>query len=203
VARVYRPGCKVDNMVVLEGPQGIGKSSALHVIGGEWFTEQHESASNPKPFKEILQGKLLIEISEMDAFSRAEVSRVKQTITDTLDRYRESFGRHAKDHLRQCVFVGTTNKDDWNKDDTGARRFWPIACKGEIDVEGIRANREQLFAEAVTRIKNGESWWEMPAEETRLEQQKRYDADAWSEDIAAFIALKSKVTVNEILVDCL
>ena len=80
-ARVYSPGCKVDSMIVLEGPQGVGKSTALHIIGGEWFAEQHESATNPKAFAEILQGKLLIEISEMDAFSRAEVNRVKQTIS--------------------------------------------------------------------------------------------------------------------------
>ena len=132
VARVCRPGCQVDNMVVLEGPQGIRKSSALRVIGGEWFTEQHESATG-KGFFEVLQGKLLVEVSEMDSFSRAEVTKVKQIITCTNDRFRESYGRHAKDHPRQCIFVGTTNRDDWNTDVTGARRFWPIACQGEIN----------------------------------------------------------------------
>ena len=80
VARAFKPGCKVDNMIVLEGAQGVGKSTALQIIAGDWFAEQHESATNPRAFAEILQGKLLIEISEMDAFSRAEVNRVKQTV---------------------------------------------------------------------------------------------------------------------------
>src|SRR5262249_11330228 len=132
VARAYKPGCKVDNMIVLEGGQGIGKSTALDIIGGDWYTEQHESASNPKAFAEILQGKLLVEISEMDAFNGSQINRVKQTITCQSDRYRPAYGRYAKDHLRRCIFVGTTNRDDWNKDETGARRFWPITCKKQI-----------------------------------------------------------------------
>lgn len=209
VARVYRPGCKADNMIVLEGSQGIGKSLSLQIIGGDWFTEQHESAANPKAFSEIIQGKLLIEIGEMDSFSRTEVTRVKQVITCLSDRFRASYGRHAQDHPRQCVFVGTTNKDDWNRDETGARRFWPIACKGEIDIEGLKHNRGQMFAEAVHRLKQEETWWSMPAEATLEEQQKRYDADPWVEPINDFaekgtlgIPLNT-VTVNQLLTDCL
>jgi putative DNA primase/helicase len=186
VARIYRPGCQADNMIVLEGPQGIKKSSALRVIGGQWFAEQHENVTG-RSFFEVLQGKLLVEISEMDAFSRAEVTRVKQVITNTSDRFREPYGRHAKDHPRQCIFAGTTNKDDWNRDETGARRFWPITCQGDIDLGGIVANREQFFAEAVQRFKAGESWWEMPAEQTRQQQAARYVAPAWVELIEKYI----------------
>lgn len=184
-ARAYRPGCKVDNMIVLEGPQGIKKSSALHVIGGDWFTEQHESATNSKAFGEVLQGKFLIEISEMDSFSKSEVTSVKASISCGNDRFREAYGRHAKDHPRQCVFVGTTNKNDWNRDETGARRFWPIACKG-INLDAIRLDREQLFAEAVVRFKRGESWWEMP-EEALVQQTERYVPPAWVEPIQAYL----------------
>jgi putative DNA primase/helicase len=202
VARVYMPGCKVDNMVVLEGEQGIRKSSALQVIGGQWFTEQHESVTG-KGFFEVLQGKLLVEIGEMDSFSRADITRVKQVVTCPSDRFRESYGRYAKDHPRQCVFVGTTNKDDWNKDETGARRFWPIACRGDIDIDAIRTNRDQLFAEAVSRFRASEDWWRMPEEETRAEQQKRYDTDPWIDFIYEFISLRTDVTVPEILIDCL
>src|SRR5262249_17598489 len=119
-------------------------------------------------------------ISEMDAFSRAEVTRVKQVVTCTSDRFRESYARRAEDHPRQCVFVGTTNRDDWNHDETGARRFWPIACRGGIDVEAIAADRPQLLAEAVARFKAGETWWEMPIEETLKQQVARYDAPAWA-----------------------
>lgn len=202
VARVYHPGCKVDNMIVLEGEQGIGKSRALQFIAGQWFTEQHESISG-KGFFEVLQGKLLIEIGEMDSFSRADITKVKEVVTNPSDRYRESYGRYAKDHPRQCIFVGTTNKDDWNRDETGARRFWPIACRGDIDHDSIRANREQLFAEAVTRYKAGETWWEMPATETVAQQTLRYDADPWLEHVADFIGLRQDISVSEILEDCL
>lgn len=198
VARVYRPGCKVDNMVVLEGKQGLGKSTALQVIGGDWFAEQHESATNPKGFAEILQGKLLVEISEMDSFNRAEVNRVKQTISCPSDRYRASYGRYASDHPRQCVFVGTTNRDDWNKDETGARRFWPIACKGQVDIEAVRNNRDQLFAEAVKRHKAGEPHWHMPVEATQHEQQARYQADPWTDAIADIIKGESGVTTSHV-----
>ena len=186
VARVFQPGCQADHMPVLEGPQGAGKSAGLRAIGGDWFTEQHESATG-KGFFEVLQGKLLVEISEMDAFSRADVTRVKQVLTCLSDRYREPYGRHAKDHPRQCVFVGTTNRDDWNRDETGARRFWPIACHGEIDVDAIRSARSQLFAEAVVRFHAGETWWEMPIEETRRQQADRYSEPSWAELILRYI----------------
>lgn len=199
VARAVNPGCKVDNMIVLEGAQGVGKSTAMHIIGGEWFAEQHESATNPKAFAEILQGKLLVEISEMDAFNRAEVNRVKQTVSCSSDRFRASYARYANDHPRTCVFVGTTNRDDWNRDETGARRFWPIACRGSIDLEGIRDARSQLFAEALARIKAGENHWAMPVDGTRAEQQARYQQDAWHGKIAEFLKGRTEATTTEIL----
>jgi putative DNA primase/helicase len=190
-------------MIVLEGPQGTNKSRSLRIIGGEWFCEQHESASNPKAFAEILQGKLIVEIAELDSFGRAEVTRVKATITNVKDRYRAPYERYASDHPRQCVFVGTTNKDDWNKDDTGGRRFWPIACHGEIDIDAIRDERDQLFAEAVHRFKAGETWWEMPTAETRDEQQKRRDPDPWLDSIAEYVKDRTAVITTEILSECI
>ena len=202
IARIMDPGCKADHVIVLEGSQGTRKSMALAAIGGPYYTEQHESVSG-KGFFEVLQGKFLVEIAELDAFSRAEVTRVKQVITSLSDRYRPAYGRHAKDHPRQCVFVGTTNADDWNRDSTGARRFWPVACHGEIDVAAITANRDQFFAEALARYRAGESWWEMPTEETTREQSQRYDSDAWTDDIAEFIHTQPKITVREILTNCL
>jgi hypothetical protein len=181
VARIYRPGCQVDNMVVLEGPQGIFKSSSLRVLAGDHHAEQHESVTS-KDFFQNLQGVWLIEISEMHSFSRTETSKVKQVITCTTDHFRPSYGRRAVDHPRMCVFAGMTNHDNWSKDETGARRFWPITCV-EIDLDGIRNAREQLFAEAVARFKGGETWWEMPALETTREQELRYDTDVWQQDI--------------------
>lgn len=197
VARVYQPGCKVDNMVILEGNQGVGKSTALQIIGGDWFAEQHESATNPKAFAEILQGKLLIEISEMDAFTNAEVSRVKQTVSCQSDRFRASYGRHAADHPRTCVFVGTTNKDEWNRDETGARRFWPIRCS-EVILEAITSNRTQLFAEAVHRHKAQESYWLMPADATKAEQDERFQGDAWLDKITQILKGEASITTAAI-----
>lgn len=203
VARVYKPGCKVDNMIVLEGAQGLYKSTALSLIAGEWFTEQHESATNAKAFAEILQGKLLTEVSEMDSFTRAEVTRVKQIVSCQSDRYRDSYGRHARDHPRQGIFVGTTNKDDWNRDETGARRMWPIACRQQADIEIVKTNREQLFAEAVARFKRGEPWWMMPEQETAIEQRKRYDADPWLGPVSSYVTGRRTVTTHELLIECL
>lgn len=198
VARAYQSGCKVDNMVVLEGAQGIGKSQAMQIIGGDWFAEMHESATNPKGFAEILQGKLLIEITEMDSFNRAEVNRVKQAISCPSDRFRPSYGHRAQDHKRQCIFVGTTNRDDWNRDETGARRFWPIACHGEVRLDIIRENREQLFAEAAVRHKASEPHWIMPADETKAEQSARYQADPWQAVIAGIIKGEASVTTAHV-----
>jgi predicted P-loop ATPase len=198
VARTFAPGCKVDNMVVLEGAQGIGKSQALQAIGGDWFAEMHESATNPKGFAEILQGKLLIEITEMDSFNRAEVNRVKQAISCPSDRFRPSYGHRAQDHKRQCVFVGTTNRDDWNRDETGARRFWPIACVGDVRLDIIRENREQLFAEAVQRYKAGEAHWLMPERQTKDEQAARFQADPWLQTIAEIVKGETEVTTAHV-----
>lgn len=184
VARIYKPGCQVDNMIVLEGPQGILKSSSLRALAGEYHAEQHENVTQ-KDFLQNLQGKWLIEISEMDSFSKSETSKVKAVVTTVSDHFRPSYGRRSVDHPRQCVFVGTTNRDDWNRDETGARRFWPIACK-EIDLKGIRENRNQLFAEAVHRYKAGETWWEMPPEDTQKQQARRYVAPAWCEPIEKY-----------------
>lgn len=201
IARVEQPGCKVDNMVILEGGQGMGKSTVANLIGGKWFAEQHESATNPKAFAENLAGVLLTEISEMDAFSRAEVNRVKQVVSCRSDRFRVAYGRHAEDHPRQGIFFGTTNKDDWNRDETGARRFWPIRCTGRADVKYVEANRDQLFAEALYLFQQGMNWWDMPEEETKRQQAERYVEDAWQARIEKWLASSGRLstTIQEIL----
>lgn len=177
VARIYRPGCKMDNMIVLEGTQGALKSTALAAIGGDWFTESG-TAITDKDFFQQLPGKMLVEIAELDAFSKADQRRIKSVLSRPVDRYRPSYGRFARDYPRQCVFAGTTNEDHYLEDTTGGRRFWPIRC-GAINLQMIRENREQLFAEAVERFKRGENWWEMPLELTRVEQEARRERDAW------------------------
>jgi putative DNA primase/helicase len=198
VARVLSPGCKVDTMPVFEGDQGRGKSSALQaLVGPEWFAEASESPTS-KDFYQVLTGKMLVEIAELDAFNRAEVNTIKRVITCQVDRYRAPYGRRAEDHPRRCVFSGTTNRNDWNRDDTGARRFLPVMC-GAIDLEWIRQWRVPLFAEAVARFKRGESWWDIPAEDARREQESRRQGDEWEARVGDYLVGRFEVTVGDVL----
>ena len=201
VARVMRPGCKVDTVPVLEGSQGIGKSSALAILGGKWFVEGHESVMT-KDFFGVLNGHMLVEISEMHAFTRAEIERIKGIISCQVDRYRKAYGRHTEDHPRHTVLVCTTNRDDWQRDDTGARRFWPVACR-HIDLHWIRENRDQLFAEAVHRYKASEAWWDVPDADQREAVESRRDADSWESLITEWLLAREECTTTEILLDCL
>lgn len=196
VARIFRPGCKLDNMVVFEGAQGAFKSTALSRIGGGWYTEIKESVTD-KDFFMVLHGKLIVEIAELDSFNKAEVTRIKQVVTCQTDRYRPPYARGAQDHPRMSIFVGTTNESSYLRDHTGARRFWPIRC-GNINLAEIEVSREQLFAEAVARFKVGESWHEMPAEITAREQEARRQVDEWESIVDDFLFNKDQATTVEI-----
>lgn len=195
-ARIYRPGCKMDNMVVLEGPQGSFKSSALLALGSPWFTECHESVTT-KDFYQTLPGQLIVEISELDAFSKAEVNTIKKVITRQVDRYRPSYGHTAQDFPRQSIFVGSTNDETYLKDATGARRFWPLRV-GLINLIKIREWKEQLFAEAVAELKRGASWHQVPEKETLEEQLKRQFVDAWTDKVMEHVSPYEKVKIWEI-----
>lgn len=199
-ARIYKPGCKYDNMVVLEGGQGKFKSTSLSIIGGKWFTEVNESVQH-KDFYLALQGKLLIEISELDAFGKAETSKIKSVVSNPVDRYRTPYERSAQDHRRQCVFVGTTNENHYLRDNSGGRRFWPVKTR-QIRLDIIKENRDQYFAEAVAKYKQGVSWWEVP-EQALAEQELRRQGDEWESIIAEYILHKDEVTVTDILRDAL
>lgn len=197
VARIMRPGCIAKALPVLEGAENIGKSRACAVIGGPFFAEVHESVAS-KDFYQAIAGKMLVEIGELHAFKRADIERIKAVISSTNDRYRASYGRYAEDHPRQCVFVGTTNRTDWNASDTGACRFWPITC-GEIDISWLALHRDSLFAEALRRYQNNESWWDVPPSDAQREQDARIDRDVWEELVMGYAAQHSEVTVADVL----
>lgn len=184
-ARIYQPGCKFDNMVVLEGKQGKLKSTALDLIGGQWFMEATETLGH-KDFLQSLSGKLLVEIAELDSFSKADIRTIKKTISCRVDTYRSSYGRRSQDYPRQCVFVGTTNEDEYLEDSTGGRRFWPVKI-GRVDLNLIKEHREQLFAEAVYRFKAGENWWVMP-KTAHSEQESRRRVDAWEDVVSMWLS---------------
>jgi putative DNA primase/helicase len=197
VARVLSPGCKVDTMPVFEGSQGAGKSSALRILGGEWFGECHEDFGS-KDFVLSLKGKWLIEVAEMHAFRRADVDRLKGIISTQSDSIRRPYGRVTEEHPRQSVFAGTTNRDDWQADDTGARRFWPVRC-GTINHDWLRDNRGQLFAEAVVRFRAGEDWWDVPAAQAAAAADERRPSDPWEEVIAAHVEDHRTCSIRELL----
>lgn len=149
-----------------------------------------------------IQGKLIIEFAELDAMGRAEANSIKKVITSRVDRFRPPYARAARDFPRQCVFVGTTNEDNYLKDHTGARRFWPVSC-GEIDIATISACREQLFAEALVKLNAGETWWEVPEEDAVAQQEARREVDVWESLVDNFLIGKSETTVNDIAQKCL
>ena len=201
VARVMRPGCQVDSMPVFEGAQGNGKTSALRILGGEYFAEIHESIKS-KDFVISLAGKMLCEISELGAFKTADIERIKGIITTTYDRYRAPYAKIATDHPRQGVFSGTTNRDDWNTDETGARRFWPVACR-HINLEWIAEHRDQLFAEALYRFQDGESWWDVPVDAAEAARAAREDADPWEDLLNPYLIANLEVRIPYLLTEIL
>jgi hypothetical protein len=196
VARVLNPGCQLDTMPVFEGNQGVGKTSGLRIIGGDYFAEVHESFAS-KDFYLSITGKMLCEISELSAFKRSEIVLINGVLTSVVDRYRAPYGRVAADHPRSCVFAGTTNHDDWITDETGARRFWPVRC-GEINREWLHVERDQYFAEAVSRFQDGEDWWQVPAS-VEAQRAARRDTDPWEELMRPYLEANKEVRISYII----
>lgn len=202
VARIFSPGCKVDNMVILEGRQGSFKSTALSAVAGPWYAEITGDITS-KDFYQALQGKMLVEIGELDSFNKHEVTTIKKVVSTAVDRYRPPYARQSQDFPRQCVFVGTTNEKHYLRDATGARRFWPVATT-KIDLDYINRWREELFAEAVHLYKAGASWHKMP-KSALLEQEDRRDWDEWENWISEWLFTKqvTETTVAEVAVQAL
>lgn len=189
VARAYRPGCKVDTMLVLEGRQGAGKSKLiLALFGARWHIEVSYQPGS-LDFYQSLRGAWVAEFGELAGFDKSDWTRLKQVLTQVQDTYRASYGHHAGTFPRQNIFVGSTNKREWGLDETGLRRFLPVWCD-EINVEAVAAIREQLWAEARHRFQEGETWWNIP--DAPQEQEARYDYDAWEELVSVWIEQREK-----------
>lgn len=150
VARIYEPGHKFDYVPILEGVQGKRKSTFIETLAFGWFAELEGDLHDRKGMVEKMQGAWILEIPELQGFSKAEVTTIKGLVSARQDKVRMAYARRAVVFYRQCIFMGSTNEDEYLRDPTGGRRFWPIHCaiKGEIDITMLRHNLPQIWAEA-------------------------------------------------------
>lgn len=160
VARAMIPGIKFDNMLILCGPQGIGKSTILDRMSHGWFNDSIRTFEG-KEASELLQGVWIIEVAELDAFRRSDVACIKQFLSLTTDRYRQAYGRNVSEFKRRCVFFGTCNNTDFLQDTTGNRRFWPVDTRVQLPTKDVfndltGAEVDQVWAEAYMRFVSGE-----------------------------------------------
>jgi predicted P-loop ATPase len=194
VARVRKPGCKVDTIPILEGHQGQLKSTLLAVLAGEWFADTPFELGNKDSYQ-VLHGVWIYELGELAALKGRDATRIKSFASSGRDTYRPSYGRRPVTVDRQCTFVGTTNDDHYLDDPTGGRRFWPLPV-GDIDIDAVRRDRDQLWAEASARIAAGEAWW--PSRELSTEganeQADRFAGDPWDDVLTAWLAKPEKTT---------
>lgn len=201
VARAFRPGCKADHVLILEGSQGLGKSSALKVLAGEFFLDSPVDMTSKEGFLTI-RGKWLIELAELSDLGRADERRAKAFFTSAVDDYRPPYASVSRPFPRRCVFAGTTNHvTEYLRDETGARRYWPVRVTGVALAELVR-DRDQIWAEAVARYHEGEAWYPTTdAERARCsaEQEQRASRDEWSGGVEAFLKRNVDVSVGEIL----
>ncbi len=212
VARVYEPGCKMDTMLVLEGRQGARKSTWVRELYGEANSTDDMPDLGTKDAAITADSAWCIELPELSAMvgRRKEVEVIKAFITRRVDNYRPPYGRRNVKRPRHCVLVGTTNAtDDWMRDETGGRRYWPVRC-GEIDLDLLKENRDQIWAEAVALYRlgpyEGGAWWftdKTTQEEAREQQDARTATDPWEPSVLEFVSTKLQTTGEDILVQCL
>jgi len=212
VARVYDPGCKLDTTLILEGGQGVFKSTAIKALAdglveGVFTDEIADPGSKDAGLQ--MQGKWIIEFSEMASLKRSDIDTTKGWLSRQTDRFRPPFGRSVKEYPRVCGFVGSTNPpaSGYFRDPTGARRFWPVRV-GEVDLALIKEDARQIWAEARDLYKAGHQWWLNKEEEAMAEivQAARYEADPWSMMIDDYLArhtdpLKPEVKVLDLMGD--
>lgn len=190
VRRVREPGCKFDYIIVLEGKQGVGKSTLLKVLAGEEnFSDNEILGLHKKEQQEAIQGVWIYEVAELEGLLKSEVTKIKLFATKTVDGARPAYGRSRVDRPRRCIFVATTNEDTYLRDTTGNRRFWPVDV-GTIDLVGVKRDRDQLWAEAAAAEVSGEGLV-IPQElwgDVAVQQEARMELDPWEDTLLPVLA---------------
>lgn len=203
-ARTYQPGCKVDNVLILEGAQGLRKSSALRLLASPRFFSDTPIDLHSKDAYLALQGRVIVELGELESLRKVDADRAKVFFSSPVDQFRPPYGKRTISVPRGCVFAGSVNHSVYLTDTTGNRRYWPVLC-GQIDLELLAQARDQLWAEAAWRFKAGEPWWPATADEVALcagEQVQRVEADAWSDMISQWARDRDEVAVLEVWEGC-
>jgi Virulence-associated protein E len=198
VRRVRRPGTKFDQIIVFEGSQGSQKSTAVEVLAGkENFSDQTILGKAEKEQQELCAGVWLYEIADLAGMRKAEIDQTKAFASRTYDRARPAYGRYVVSQPRTCAFIATTNNSDYLKDDTGNRRFWPLRT-GTIDIDALRRDRDQLWAEAAHYEATGvsivlpQNLWADAA----VQQEARREPDPWEAALADVQGTLSTNPVN-------
>ena len=211
VRRVRQPGCKFDHILILEGPQGMLKSTVFVVLAGaEYFTDNLTIGLEPKQVIELSKGKWMCELAELTNIGKRDVEAMKTFVTRQTDEARMAYGREPLSVPRQFVLAATTNKSRYLRDDTGDRRFWTIECKGTIDtsranlplmldIDALRQDRDQLLGEAAAREAAGEAIHLSHEIEAlaRIEQAKRFDSDDRQQHLEDLLEGKTGFVTND------
>ncbi len=173
VARAMTPGIKYDYMPVLAGPQGLGKSTLLRLLAPKWFNDSLTTFDGKDAY-ETIQGSWIMELAELVGMSKADDNKIKQFLSKQEDIFREPYGRRTGRYPRRCVFFGTTNEEEFLRDHTGNRRFWPVECGVQQPAKSVftelAANVPQIWAEALTLWHNGEKLYLLPEVEAYAKQ---------------------------------
>ena len=208
VARILKPGCKVDTCLILEGRQGRMKSTALETLAGpQWFTDDIPELGT-KDAAIATAGVWIIEMAELTAIRNpASLEKIKAFLSRCVDNYRPPYGRRNVSMPRRCIFTGTTNASTYLHDDSGGRRFWPVET-GWIDIDALGYDRDQLWAEAVVQYRSGAPWWLNPSDlngAAEAEQRARYEPDIWEGKVREWLSFQPRgnVSIQEILGACL
>lgn len=194
VARVCDPGCQMDYMLVLQGAQGAGKSSALRILGGEFYAGGHFRIGD-KEAMQALQGVLIFNFNELDSLGKAENSAIKGFITERADYFRPPYAKSFASFPRCCVLTGDTNQGEFLRDATGDRRFWVVQV-GQVDLDYMKRWRAQLLAEAMHLYREGARRFPSREEERELffpEQERWKVVDVWHDALARYVHAPDRV----------